>query len=67
MLSLDTLLHCYLNGVRCLSPVNHDLINFWGKPMRRLHDDEEIIAVSVTLHLKPALYIALKSVTVPLS
>jgi hypothetical protein len=66
MVSVHTLLLCFLNGVRCLSPVNHDLINLWGKPMGGLHDDEEIITVGMTLPLKLALYTVLKSATVPL-
>jgi hypothetical protein len=67
MLSVHTLFLCYLSGVKCLSPVAHDSINLWGKPMRGLHDDEEIIIAVMTLSLKPASYIALKSITVPLS
>jgi len=67
MLSVYTLLLCYLSGVRYLSPVNHDLINLRGKPIGGLLDDEEIITVGMTLPLKPALYIVLKPVTVPLS
>ena len=35
--------------------------------MGGLHEEEEIIAVGMTLSLKPPLYIVLKSITVPLS
>jgi len=58
---VHTLLLCYLSGIRRLSPVNHDMINRWGKPMGGLHDEEEIITVGMTLLLKPASYIVLKS------
>jgi len=67
MLSVDTLLLCYLRGVKCLSAVANDSINLWGKPVGESHDDEEIIIAGMTLPLKASSYIVLKSITVPLS
>jgi hypothetical protein len=65
MLSVYTLLLCYLSGVKCLSPVASDSINLWEKPMGGLRDDEEIFIAGMSLPLKPASYIVLKSITVP--
>jgi len=64
---VHTRLHCYLIDVKCLSPVAHDSINHWGKPMGRLQDDEEIIIIDMTLLLKSVSCIVLQSITVPLS